>query len=98
MAAPVTRIYINPGDQGVNVLDFTHVDDIKFYQKAIEGLDKSERFDLSPTKLKSFLDNICQKAEVYGWNGVLDVPTIVAAPAVPMINNFIRFIWYSNSS
>jgi hypothetical protein len=86
---PAAAIFINPGDQGVNVLDFTRADDIKFYQKAIKGLDESERFDLSPTKLKSFLDNVRQKAEVYGWNGVLNVPTIVVAPAVPMVNNLL---------
>jgi hypothetical protein len=33
-------VSINPGDQAVNVLDFTVSDDNKFYQKAIRGLDE----------------------------------------------------------
>lgn len=55
-------IAINLGDQSVNVLDFTVADDNKFYQKTIKGLDENEKYDLSPLKLKAFLDNVRQQA------------------------------------
>jgi hypothetical protein len=88
-AAIPAVIYMSPGEQGINPLDYSRADDIKLYQKAIKGLEESDRFDLSPTKLKGFLDNVRQKSEVYGWSGVMNVPTIVVAPAVPVINNIL---------
>jgi hypothetical protein len=86
---PAVAVAINPGDQGINALDFNRSDNVKFYQKASKGLDESKRYDLSPGKLKSFLDNVRQRSDVYGWNGVLNVPPIVIAPAVPVLNHIL---------
>jgi hypothetical protein len=82
---------INPGDLAIAALDFNNAEDNKFYQKAIKGMDESERYDLTPIKLKSFLDNVRQRAVIYGWNDVLNVPTLAVAPALPInhvINNY----------
>jgi hypothetical protein len=82
---------INPGDLAIAALDFNNAEDNKFYQKAIKGMDESERYDLTPIKLKSFLDNVRQRAVIYGWNDVLNVPTLAVAPAIPInhvINNY----------
>jgi hypothetical protein len=61
---------------------------MKFYQKAIMQLDKSDRYDLSPTKLKGFLDNVREKADIYGWKAVLQIPKEGAIPAVNMLNSY----------
>jgi hypothetical protein len=77
---------LNPG-AGAAVLDYAgNANDLKFYQKAVKGLDESERYDLTPGKLKAFLDNVKQKVIMCGWLDIITVPTIVA----PIVNcNFL---------
>jgi hypothetical protein len=87
--AVAIAVAINPCDQGINALDFNWFNNVKFYQKDIKGLDESEQYDLSPGKFKSFLHNLRQRSDVYGWNGVLNVPPIVIAPAVPVLNHIL---------
>jgi hypothetical protein len=77
---------IHPGEQGVLPLDFTQNDDMKFYQKAIKGLDEADRYDLTPSKLKGFLDCVRDRVDIFGWNAVLEVPIFAADAAAPIVN------------
>jgi hypothetical protein len=76
---------LNPG-AGVVVLDYDDSDDLKFYQKVVKGLDESDRYDLTPGKLKAFLDNVCQKVTMCGWNNII----MVVRPAgnLNLIDNY----------
>jgi hypothetical protein len=79
-------VVIHPGKQANAPLDFTVSEDMKYYQKAIMPLDESDRYDLSPTKLKGFLDNAREKADIYGWSTVIQIPNVGAIPAINMLN------------
>jgi hypothetical protein len=50
------------------------------------------KYDLTPGKLKSFLDNVRQRTAIYGWNDVVNVPTMQLAPGAgaPNMNNVIN--------
>jgi hypothetical protein len=69
-------------------LDFNQSEDIKYYKQAIKVLEKTDQYNLTSTKLKGFLGNIQERADIYCWNEVLTVPAGVAgAPMVNMQNN-----------
>jgi hypothetical protein len=70
-------------------LNYDTADDVKFYSKATKGLDDVHKYDLSPGKLKAFLDQIRKRARQFGWANVLSVPTIVVAPAVAINRNIL---------
>jgi hypothetical protein len=74
----------NPTRGGVGVLDYDINDDLKYYHKASKGLDDSLKYDMSPSKLKAFLDQVRKRAKQFGWNAVVTVPTIVGLPLVPV--------------
>jgi hypothetical protein len=73
---------IHPGEQGILPLDFSQNKDMKFYQKAIKGLDEADCYNLTPSKLKGFLDCVRDRVDIYGWNTVVNVPTYAADAAV----------------
>jgi hypothetical protein len=76
-----------------NVLDLTDPDDRKYYISAIKPLDDSEKFDLSPLKLRSFIYNVRSKTELHCWNDVLEVPTM-DANGIPIDMNIFTFtVW-----
>jgi hypothetical protein len=49
-------------------------DDIKMYHKAIVGL--TVQYDLKPRGLKFFLLAVKQRATLYSWEGVLNIPDL----------------------
>jgi hypothetical protein len=71
--------------RGAAALNYDDTDNLKFYNKAIKGLDDVYKYNLSPGKLKAFLDQIRKCSRQYGWADVLNVPTIAIAPAVAVI-------------
>jgi hypothetical protein len=79
----------NPTRGGVAVLDYDVSDDLKYYHKACKGLDGSLKYDMSPSKLKAFLDQVRKRSKQFGWNAVLTVPTIVGLPLVPINRNIL---------
>lgn len=84
-AAPVIMAAaLNPGT-GASILDYEDANDLKFYQKAVRGLEESDKYDLSPGKLKGFLDCVRQKVKMFGWSTVVTVPTTVA----PIVNRSV---------
>jgi hypothetical protein len=77
---------LHPGDNAGRVLDYATADDSKFYHRATKGLEVDSKFDLSMENLRLFLDNVSERAQVYGWNKVLNVPTAGANPANAPLN------------
>ncbi len=53
-------------------LDLEDVKDRKLYTNAIKGIET--KYDLSPQKLKAFLDDVHDRAQLYGWSNILSVP------------------------
>jgi hypothetical protein len=82
---------LNPGGVGA-ILDFNNNNDLKFYQNAVKGVDESEKYDLSPGKLKSFLDNVKAKVIMFGWMDIVTVPPLAAVapvgPARSLLDNY----------
>jgi hypothetical protein len=62
---------LNPDANAINVLAFTDQNDVKFYHRAIKGLDDSMKYDLSPNELRTFLDNVSQRCSLYGLDNIL---------------------------
>jgi hypothetical protein len=79
----------NPIRDIANVLDYDDNDDLKYFHKASKGLDDALKYDMSPSKLKSFLDQVRKRAKQFGWNNVINVPNIVAAPARAVNRNIL---------
>jgi hypothetical protein len=67
----------NPTRAAGLVLDYDNNDDLKYYHKACKGLDDSLKYDMSPGKLKAFLDQVRKRSKQFGWEEVLTVPTLV---------------------
>jgi hypothetical protein len=80
---------LNPTRAGA-VLTYTDQNDLKYFYRATKGLDDANKYDLSPDKLKGFLDQVNKRVPLCGWTAVLAVPTIVVAPAVAVNRNFIN--------
>jgi hypothetical protein len=53
-------------------LDLEDVKDRKLYTNAIKGIET--KYDLSPQKLKSFLDDVHDRSQLYGWGTIMSVP------------------------
>jgi hypothetical protein len=79
----------NPTQNAVAVLDYDMTGDLKFYHKTIKGLDDVLKYDMSPSKMKSSLHKVRNRVKQFGWEAVLIVPTIVAAPAVTVNQNIL---------
>jgi hypothetical protein len=79
----------NPTRGGAAVLDYDNNNDVKYYHKAIKGLDDALKYDMSPGKLKSFIDQVRKRSKQFGWNAVLDVPNIVMPPAYAVNRNIL---------
>jgi hypothetical protein len=71
-AVPAVRFALSPATYSNEMLDYSKVNDIKLYAKAILALDES--FDMRPKHLKLFLEELSIRAGAYGWNDVLDIP------------------------
>jgi hypothetical protein len=73
--------YVDP--LAPNFIDWSNDREVKTYKAAVVGLD--EKFDLSPSKLHSFLNRVQERVTVYNWNVVVNiafpVPAAAAAPA-----------------
>jgi hypothetical protein len=74
-------VTLNP-TRGAALLVYTDQNDLKYFYKVTKGLDAENKYDLSPEKLKGFLDQVSKRARLSGWAPVLTVPTIAVAPAV----------------
>ena len=62
-----------PGFANAEVaLDFTKGNDIKLFNRAIEG--NSTKFDLQEDNLMVFLESIKEKSRIYNWTEVTNVP------------------------
>ena len=62
-----------PGFANADVaLDFTKGNDIKLFNRAIEG--NSTKFDLQEDNLMVFLEAIKEKSRIYNWSHVIEVP------------------------
>jgi hypothetical protein len=72
----------SPTQNGGVSLDYDLTVDLKYYHKAIKGIDNVLNYDILPGKLKAFLDQVRNRSKQFGWNAVLTVPTIVIAPAL----------------
>ncbi len=53
-------------------LDLEDAKDRKLYTNAIKGIET--KYDLSPQKLKAFLDDVHDRSQLYGWSNILSVP------------------------
>ena len=53
-------------------LDLEDTKDRKLYTNAIKGIET--KYDLSPQKLKAFLDDVHDRSQLYGWGSILSVP------------------------
>jgi hypothetical protein len=80
---------LNPTRGAAVVLNYNNPNDLKYFYKATKGLDDGNKYDLSPDKLKSFLDQVEKRVRLSGWAPVLTVPTIAVAPAVGVNRNLI---------
>jgi hypothetical protein len=83
MAAPLVALQLGEIQA---ILDLADPNDRKYYTSAIKPLDDSEKFDLSPLKLRAFIDNVRSKSELHCWEDVLTVPTVDAAGAAVNMN------------
>jgi hypothetical protein len=79
---------LNPGANAANVLNFAAADDVKFYHRAIKGLDEGMKYDLLPGELQTFLDNVSQRCSLYGLEGILMVPTLAEPLGENLIENY----------
>jgi hypothetical protein len=62
---------VMPGAANTNVLDFNKPDALKLFNKAITALDV--KFDLVEEKLRTFLEQIRERARIYNWDGLLAI-------------------------
>jgi hypothetical protein len=53
---------LNPTRGGNAVLNYDVANDMKFFTKGSKGLDDMHKYDLSPSKIKAFLDQIRKRA------------------------------------
>jgi hypothetical protein len=54
-------------------IDYTTTEGVKLYYNATKGLEP--KYDLKPEGMKTFLELVQERAETYGFNNVLLVPT-----------------------
>lgn len=85
------QFFLNPASAMVGVLDFSVVENRKYYHKAIKKLDSEELFDCSPENMHHFLKLLEYRASEHGWDsyisGVLWIPEDVNDP-----NSDLRYL------
>ena len=85
------QFFLNPSSAMVGVLDFSEIENRKYYHKAIKKLDSEELFDCSPENMHHFLKLLEYRANEHGWDsyisGVLWIPEDVNDP-----NSELRYI------
>lgn len=63
-----------PGMNNQQPLDFNKGEDTKFFNKAITAAE--DKFDLKEDNLRSFLDVVQERARIYNWADVINIPDI----------------------
>jgi hypothetical protein len=81
-------VLFSPGANATNILNFAGPDDVKFYHRAIKGLDKNMKYDLLPIELRTFLDNVSQSCSLYGLDGILMIPTATEPAGENLLENY----------
>jgi hypothetical protein len=85
---PLIVAVLNPGANATNILNFAVSEDVKFYHRAIKGLDDSMKYDLSPIGLRTFLDNVSQRCTLFGLDSILIVQTATAPNGENLIESY----------
>jgi hypothetical protein len=81
--------YVDPNNQ---FIDFSLERERKIYKSATTGLE--QKFDLSPTKLQSFLNRVQERVAEYNWNDIIEVTfpippgAVVPPPNLNLITNY----------
>jgi hypothetical protein len=84
-AAAQAPFAVMPGAANVNVLDFNQSDALKLFNKAIAALDT--KFDLEEENLRTFIEQVRERARIYNWDGLLTVND-TAGVAKNLINSY----------
>jgi hypothetical protein len=78
MAAAPVPFALYPGAASNDPLNFAVDKDVKIFNKAIQGLES--KFDLKLENLTVFLESVQDRASIYNWKHILEVPK-AGAPA-----------------
>jgi hypothetical protein len=70
--AAIVQFAAWPGLANTRVLDYNLSSDLKFFNKATESL--STKFDLKSGNIKVFLECVKERARIYNWKEVLEIP------------------------
>ena len=79
-----TPFALTPALANNQVLDYNQPSAIKLYHKATAKLDKE--YDCTSSGLKTFLDQINDRALAYGWTHILDIPEDIDSPLEDLTN------------
>jgi hypothetical protein len=84
-AAAPAPYAVMPGAANPNILDFNQSDALKMFNKAIAALDT--KFDLAEENLRTFLEQVRERARIFNWDNLL---TVNDANGVPrnLINGY----------
>jgi hypothetical protein len=74
MNVNVNRPALTPGEAAQGIIDYNTPMGMKLYVHATTGLDV--KYDLKPSKLKSFLELVYQRAETYAFDNIINVPML----------------------
>ena len=75
MAAPAVPFALYPGRATERPIGFhQEIKDIKIFNKAISGTET--KFDLKSENLTVFLGKVNERARIYNWDTILQVPTV----------------------
>jgi hypothetical protein len=67
-----------PGAASAGALDFSKSESIKLFNKATAPVEP--KYDLDEGKLRIFVDQVRQRAKIYNWEGILQVPDSNGTP------------------
>lgn len=71
-AVAVPVFALAPGLANANFLNFDNANDVKLFNKGIQPIDP--KFDLKEGNLQAFLQSVADRARLYNWSGILNIP------------------------
>jgi hypothetical protein len=83
-AVVAAQFFRGPGEvidpNAPQFIDYSIESNKKAYKYAVSGL--TEKFDLTPSKLQSFLNRVNERVAEQNWTGIINI--IIPAPALPI--------------
>ena len=76
--APVVPFALLPGASNRNALDYSRREDMAMFTRAIEPIET--KFGLNEEGMRTFLEQVRERARIYSWDDLLTVPDNSATP------------------